>query len=238
MNRHHVEAVIFDMDGVLVDTEPLYFQIEKDSFRHFGIDVDESEHHGYVGVTLENMWQQIIHRHGLATPLEEVLLHHKSNVVQFITAYADLQPIVQVESWIQWLQERDIPITVASSSSIRLIDIILNKAGLKPYFPNAISGEQVMQGKPAPDIFLHAAAELGIAPSRCLVIEDSHHGVKAAKAAGMLCIGYQNPGSGLQDLSEADFRIRSYEEMRDVTRHFSWKVGRQACSEKMIFTNK
>ncbi|UJF31752.1 HAD family hydrolase [Paenibacillus hexagrammi] len=213
MRQHDVDAVIFDMDGVLVDTEPLYFQVEQQSFRHFGIKMDEAEHHGYVGVTLESMWSQIRVKHGLEVPVQELLAYHKSNVLQFISAYPDLQPMPHVEAWIQWLKKQNIPIIVASSSPLPLIELILQKAGLAPYFPIKVSGESMAKGKPEPDIFLHAASVLGTAPAGCLVIEDSTNGVKAAKAAGMLCVGLKNPNSGNQDVSQADFKVSGFKEL-------------------------
>jgi HAD superfamily hydrolase (TIGR01509 family) len=142
-----------------------------------------------------------------------MLAFHQENVFAVISAHTNLQPISHVERLIRELVEQRVPIAVASSSSPALIEMILTKSNLKSYFSVIVSGEEVSQGKPAPDIFLHAAKELGVSPSVCLVIEDSHHGVKAAKSAGMRCIGYQNLNSGKQDLSCADHIVTSYEEL-------------------------
>ncbi|KAF6560090.1 HAD family phosphatase [Paenibacillus sp. EKM202P] len=208
-----VKAVIFDMDGVLVDSEPIYFEVERSSFAHFGAPMTEEEHHTYVGVTLESMWRQVLDRHQLTNTLEEALAYHRKNVMQTITAYEGLMAIDGLERWLDWLQEKGIPIAVASSSPRSLIDLIMEKTGLGRYFDIRITGEEVSQGKPAPDIFLYAAELLGIAPDHCIVIEDSRNGVHAAKSAGMRCIGLHNPGSGQQDLSKADHRISSYDDL-------------------------
>ncbi|MBE7900703.1 HAD family phosphatase [Paenibacillus polymyxa] len=208
-----VKAVIFDMDGVLVDSEPIYFEIERSSFAHFGAPMTEEEHHTYVGVTLESMWRQVLDRHQLTHTLEEALAYHRKNVMQTITAHEGLVAINGLERWLDWLQEKGIPVAVASSSPRSLIDLIMEKTGLGRYFDIRITGEEVSQGKPAPDIFLYAAELLGTAPAHCIVIEDSRNGVHAAKSAGMRCIGLHNPGSGQQDLSKADHNIFSYDDL-------------------------
>ncbi|MET3543478.1 HAD superfamily hydrolase (TIGR01509 family) [Paenibacillus favisporus] len=211
-----VKAVIFDMDGVLVNSEPIYFEIERSSFAHFGAPVTEEEHHGYVGVTLESMWRQVLEKHKLSFPLEEVLAYHQNNVLDIMAAHPELQPIPHVTPWLDWLRSRQVPLAVASSSPPSLIRLIMERTGLGAFFSVRLSGEEVKSGKPAPDIFLQAAKLLGAEPSSCLVIEDSRNGVKAAKSAGMRCIGYLNPGSGRQDLSQADHVITSYLEMEAI----------------------
>ncbi|PNQ85975.1 HAD family hydrolase [Paenibacillus polymyxa] len=208
-----VKAVIFDMDGVLVDSEPIYFEVERSSFAHFGAPMTEEEHHTYVGVTLESMWRQVLDRHQLTHTLEEALAYHRKNVMQTITAHEGLVAINGLERWLDWLREKGIPVAVASSSPRSLIDLIMEKTGLGRYFDIRITGEEVSQGKPAPDIFLYAAELLDIAPAHCIVIEDSRNGVHAAKSAGMRCIGLHNPGSGQQDLSKADHNIFSYDDL-------------------------
>ncbi|KKD54946.1 phosphatase [Paenibacillus sp. ICGEB2008] len=201
------------MDGVLVDSEPIYFEVERSSFAHFGAPMTEEEHHTYVGVTLESMWRQVLDRHQLTHTLAEALAYHRKNVMQTITAHEGLVAINGLERWLDWLREKGIPVAVASSSPRSLIDLIMEKTGLGRYFDIRITGEEVSQGKPAPDIFLYAAELLGIAPAHCIVIEDSRNGVHAAKSAGMRCIGLHNPGSGQQDLSKADHNIFSYDDL-------------------------
>jgi len=105
-----------------------------------------------------------------------------------------------------------VKLAIASSSSIASIERNMEQLGLRKYFDKVVSGVTVDKPKPAPDVFLKAAEELGVKPEECLVIEDSCNGVKAAKAAGMACIGYVNPNSGEQDLSEADCLLLGFEE--------------------------
>ncbi|MFE0555184.1 HAD family hydrolase [Paenibacillus sp. NPDC058910] len=208
-----IQAVIFDMDGVLIDSEPIYFEIERSSFAHFGAKMTEVEHHTYVGVTLESMWRKVLDKHQLTATVEEALAYHQHNVMQTMLAHPELTAMPSVERWLSWLHEQHIPIAVASSSPRALIDLIMDKTGLGKYFEVRMTGEEVESGKPAPDIFLTTAEMIGVSPSNCLVIEDSRNGVQAAKSAGMRCIGYFNPGSGDQDLSKADLQISSYDEL-------------------------
>ena len=127
-------------------------------------------------------------------PLEEILAYHQQHVMEKMLAHAQLVAMPGVERWIRWLHEQHIPIAVASSSPRALIDLIMEKTGLGAYFDVRLTGEEVEHGKPAPDIFLAAASQIGISPAHCLVIEDSRNGVQAAKSAGMRCIGYHNRG--------------------------------------------
>lgn len=211
-----IQAVIFDMDGVLIDSEPIYFEIEKSSFQHLGATVEETEHHTYVGVTLESMFQQVMDKHKLDHVMEEVLAFHKDNVMKVMQDHKELQAFDHVEQWIEWLSASGIKLAVASSSPRSLIELILERTGLRRFFTVIVSGEEVAHGKPAPDIFLHAASLLQVEPQHCVVIEDSRNGVRAAKLAGMRCIGHQNPGSGNQDLSEADMIVDHYVELLEL----------------------
>ncbi len=208
-----IEGVIFDMDGVLIDSEPIYFDIEKSTFVHFGAQVEEEEHHTYVGVTLASMFEQVQQRHRLNCTVEDMLSFHVQHVMDVIREHQELRPFDGLVAWLDWLHEAGVPMFVASSSPRALIELILERLELRSYFQGMVSGEEVAHGKPAPDIFLHAAKQLGVTPERCIVIEDSRNGVKAARAAGMRCIGHQNPGSGSQNLEQANTVIHSYTEL-------------------------
>lgn len=102
---------------------------------------------------------------------------------------------------------------VASSSDKSIIDIILDKSGLRKYFYHTVSSGEIGKSKPEPDVFLHAAKLFGVAPENCIVFEDSKNGIKAAKAAGMYCIAYSGGDSGNQDQSQADHRIVDFNEI-------------------------
>ena len=115
------------------------------------------------------------------------------------------------------LNKQGFLLALASSSPHVQIDYILNKFELKRYFHTIVSGEDVEAGKPHPEIFLKAAELVGARPDSCVVIEDSYHGVTAAKKANMKCIGFINPNSGNQDLSQADMLISSFKDLSAIS---------------------
>jgi HAD superfamily hydrolase (TIGR01509 family) len=114
------------------------------------------------------------------------------------------------------LKKEGIKIGLASSSPLETINLILEKFEIKDYFDAVISGEDLKRGKPAPDIYLKAAELLSVCPENCIGIEDSNHGVCAAKSAGMKCVGLQNTNSGNQDLSNSDLKVDSIEQLNTL----------------------
>jgi HAD superfamily hydrolase (TIGR01509 family) len=104
---------------------------------------------------------------------------------------------------------------VASSSDGEIVDLVLRRLGIRERFQAVVNGTQVDHGKPEPDIFFEAASRLGVEPARCLVLEDSEAGTRAARAAGMACIGLKNPHSGDQDLSAAHHVVDSLDEVTE-----------------------
>ncbi|MBN1534215.1 MAG: HAD family phosphatase [Spirochaetes bacterium] len=205
-----LRAVIFDMDGVIVDSEPHYYKIDGLVFREMGITVSEAEWHSFVGITAETMWVRIRERHRLSESLDELIARDRERRIAYFSALPDLAPIDGIPALLESLKRSGIRIALASSSPLKLIDIILARLGLTAYFEQRIDGDAVTAGKPAPDIFLRAAALLGVIPAECLVIEDSTNGVRAAVAAGMKCVGFRSPGTVGQSLHEADLIVESF----------------------------
>ncbi|GKT19091.1 HAD family phosphatase [Acidovorax sp. SUPP2522] len=207
-----IRAVIFDMDGVLVDSEPLYMEQERLSYARYGVALDTAGLSRFVGTTQQYMWSTIKAEHGLAEPLDFLMAQHQKQVVRAM-GMAPLSAMPGVPDFLVKLKEAEIPCAVASSSPAELVGVILRKTALLPFFDRVVCGTDVKNSKPDPEIFLLAAGRLGVAPHECAVIEDSSHGVAAAKAAGMFCIGFVNPHSGLQDLSAADRHVRHHDEI-------------------------
>lgn len=205
-----IKAFIFDMDGVIVDSEPLHFEVSRRIMRDFGLELPDEAFHPYVGITNEQMWTDVIARYSLNTTITEML---KKDFLLKKEVFRDLQPIKGIPELLTNLKKDGIATGLASSSEREFIEMVLEKLQIRGYFQAIVSGEEVERSKPEPEIFLRAAKLLNVEPADCLVLEDSKHGVEAAKRAGMKCIGYQNPNSGPQDLSRADKIVYTLENL-------------------------
>jgi beta-phosphoglucomutase family hydrolase len=202
------KACIFDMDGVIIDSEPMHFEIDLIMTHQLGLNLTHEDFEKYVGMTNPAMWKHIKEVHKLEPSVDE-LIRIQMDMKLRILKERDEKPIEGIVSLLQALKKAGYPIGLASSSPILFIQAVLEKLELHPYFSVIVSGEEVAQGKPAPDVFLKAAQLLQVEAEHCAVIEDSRNGVAAAKAAGMACIGYLNPNSGQQDLTRADLIVDS-----------------------------
>ena len=207
------QAVIFDMDGVLVDSEPFHVQNEKLMFHKLGLDISDEEHARYMGTATDVMWEQIIRERNLSLDVAETTMQTIQQEIPYFQSFDKIDPMPGLVNLLEKLQKSGIPMAVASSSDKAIIDIILEKSGLRKYFQHAVSSSEVGKSKPEPDVFLHAAKLLGVAPENCIVFEDSRNGIKAAKAAGMVCIAYSGGNSGHQNQSQADRRISDFNEL-------------------------
>jgi HAD superfamily hydrolase (TIGR01509 family) len=202
--------VIFDMDGVLVDTEPIYIDINRHLFKELGVEMSEERIMSYVGVPAKRMWAEIRRDFLLPESLDELIQAERSEQWQRMSAMTLLPPTDGVVPFLKQLMNAGIRRAIASSTAPDLVQLSISKALIGRYFDVVISSDAVKEGKPAPDIFLCAASELGCAPSECVVVEDSPHGIRGAKRAGMKTVGFANQLSSNLDLSEADMVITDF----------------------------
>lgn len=198
-----LKAVLFDLDGVIVDSEPLHFEADMLTMRDYGVEISEEVLISYVGTSGPEMWAELIVQYGIPDTLPGIIarqLRHKKGLL----AKAKLTAIEGIPELLRNIKGAGMRIALASSSSRFFIESVIENLGIAGYFEVVASGEEVARSKPAPDVFLRAAELLQIHPEDCVVIEDSANGVNAAKAAGMRAIGFVNLNSGVQDLSAAD----------------------------------
>lgn len=204
------EAVIFDMDGVLVDSEPFHIEIEKRQFRLNGLNISEEEHHRYMGVASDVMWREISANHRLAVPVETLIGQNKQESIRFFSEVSQIPLMPGLLPLLEELWQRKFPMAVASSSIPEIIDIVLNRTGIRKYFSVVVSSTEAGKSKPEPDVFLLAAQKMGVKPGHCLVVEDSFNGITAAHAAGMRCVAFCGPGANPENQRMADDSISDF----------------------------
>ncbi len=198
-----IKLIIFDLDGVLLDSESLYKRINFQFFTDLGVEITDAEYNSFIGISGEKMWRYIKEKGNLSQSVE-ILRSEERERKYFGLANSNLTPNPGLTKLLNHIDTSGKPMAIASSGLMKNIDLIIEKLNVTNYFEYIVSGEMPKNGKPAPDIFLLAARYFNIPPDNCLVIEDSRNGVLAAKSAGMTCFGYINKGSGNQDLSKAD----------------------------------
>ncbi len=201
------------MDGVIIDSEPIYFQIQKKVFDKLGFYVSDEEYNTFIGLGVRTMWERLKSFRILSQSIEELIKLNNKMILDFFKEYQEIQTIPYFREFLNSVLKEGMKVAVASSTSKATIKVILEKLNLLKPFDVIISGEEVKNGKPAPDIFLETARRLKLPSESCIVIEDSANGVIAAKNAKMKCIGFSNPNSGSQNLSKADRVIKCFSEI-------------------------
>jgi beta-phosphoglucomutase len=192
MTQKRIKAIIFDMDGVLVNSEPHHVIIEKGLLARLGLNISEEEHRSYLGKSSEQMWKEVRERHGLKQTAEELAGLNSEEIMSHFSALSEIELMPGVTDLLNKIRDYNIPMALASSSDLSTIELMLTKTGLAGYFEHTMSCEVVGKSKPEPDVYLHTAGLLSVNPEECLVIEDSGNGIKAAKSAGMVCVEYNS----------------------------------------------
>ena len=204
--------IIFDMDGVLLDSEPMHQEIIYETFQLEGIPFDKAYIQTLTGMSAFPMWEKVKRDAQRSESVEELIKFHRD---YFFKRLPEVKvPLVpHVKDVLEKFKNEGKHLSLASSSGRKLIDIFTQQTNIAHYFEVIMSGDDVQYSKPNPEIFLKVAQWYGLPATRFTVIEDSTNGVKAAKSAGMQCVGFQNPLSGGQDLSQADLLIHSMQEL-------------------------
>ena len=183
-----MDAVIFDVDGVLVDTEPLHLEAANAVLAPFGVRLSEEENVQFLGMDDPTFWREIITRFGLKADPRELQTRRVDYVLRAIRDQG-LLPLPGVPQVVTGMIMRGLLLAAASSSPRIVTETVIETLGLKRSFQAVLTGDDVSRGKPDPEIFLAAAAALGVPPEACLVIEDSPAGIRAAREAGMFAVG-------------------------------------------------
>jgi HAD superfamily hydrolase (TIGR01509 family) len=190
---HGIDAVIFDCDGTLVDSEPLARDAWDRALAGLGYTVSDDEYAGLVGLPYPRVHAYFAERVGGMPDADTFWVGFSAMLFDLIDSV--LEPFDDAVETVRALHGQGIAVAVASSSPRERLDRTLRRAGLDGLFDVTVAGDEVRRGKPAPDMFLEAARRLGCAPERCVVIEDSSPGVAAAVEAGMVCVAVaRSPG--------------------------------------------
>jgi HAD superfamily hydrolase (TIGR01509 family) len=208
-----IQTVIFDMDGVIVDTEPVHRYAYYKQFEELNIEVTEAMYTSFTGFSTRNTFQTLKEQFQLTHEVENLIQRKRNIFNDAFDTKEDLELLDGVRTLIEDLHQNGIQLILASSASKVTIDRVFTRFGLHDFFTHIVSGEDFPKSKPHPAIFEHAAS-LSTAPKEnCIVIEDSTNGVRAAKAAGIYCVGYVSEHSKDQHLDEADLVINHFKEL-------------------------
>lgn len=216
-----IKTVLFDMDGVIVDTEPVHHYAYEQHFKQLNIDVSEEMYASFTGNSTKNIYERLKTTFNLTQEVTDLVNTKRQLFNEAFEKKEDLQLLEGVLELIQELHGKGMQLVLASSSANVTIQMIFNRFGLEPYFTHKVSGEDFPQSKPNPAIFLEAARLAQTPVEECIVIEDSTNGIKASHSAGIYCVGYKSVNSKLQDYTLAnkvisDFSELSYDTIRTL----------------------
>ena len=207
-----IDAVVFDLDGVIVDSEQVWDDVREEYTREVGGTYTAAATRDMMGMSSVEWSRYMAEELGVPGTPEEI---NREIVSRMLERYGEAPPLIAGavdavrRAAAQW------PLAIASSSNPELIEVVLRAAGLSELFSVAVSSQEVARGKPAPDVYLEAARRLGVDPVRCAAVEDSHNGIRSAKAAGMRVVAVPNPHFPPDDeaLAQADAVVPSVGEL-------------------------
>ena len=209
-----IKCVIFDMDGIIIDSEEIHKKAYYETFKSIGVDVSDDLYKTFTGSSTINAFQKLVAHFNLKLKPEELVLSKRKRYVNFFENDPTLHLVKGVENLIKHCYNKKLTLILASSSAMVNIDRVFNRFHLNQYFTAKISGADLTASKPHPEIF-EKAALLGNTPKEnCIVIEDSDNGVKAANDANIFVVGYQNPMAEDQTLENADLVINNFNTLR------------------------
>lgn len=206
-----IKAVIFDMDGVIIDSEPLWEKTETILLGRRGIDYNPAYRAKIMGLKQDDSAALLKETFSLPESVREIIDERIDILLNLYKDELELMP--GLKNLLKESKESGFLLALASSSPMRTIDFVLDKFSIREFFLSVVSGDSIPLGKPHPDIYLHTAETLKIKPGECIVIEDSINGVRSAKWAGMSCIAVPDKRLSLKDFQIADLIVEDLGEI-------------------------
>lgn len=209
-----VKCVIFDMDGVIIDSEELHKKAYYETFNAIGVHVSDDLYKTLTGSSTINTFQKLVAHFNLDEKPEALVLNKRERYVNFFENDPTLHLVKGVEDIITYFYSKGYALVLASSSAMVNINRVFNRFDLNQYFTAKISGADLKESKPHPEIFEKAAVLGDTHKENCIVIEDSDNGIQAANDAGIFVVGYHNPLAADQTLENADMVIKDFKTLK------------------------
>ena len=208
-----LKAIIFDMDGVLVNSEPLHRKAYFNMFEEFNLNVSNRLYESFTGKSTSAICKELCEIFDLSISHEKLMFSKRKHFKTIFDNDPEFQMIDGALSLIKNYFYNNLTLILASSASMTNINRIFKKFDLDKFFKAKISGADLKESKPNPEIFIKAAKLSGFSKSECIVIEDSTNGIIAAKSAGIYCIGFNSPNSKNQNYDKADLVVSNFNEI-------------------------
>ncbi|WP_372754392.1 HAD family hydrolase [Mariniflexile sp.] len=208
-----LKAVIFDMDGVIIDSEPMHHKAYHDMFDEVNITVSNELYESFTGQSTLNICKRLCDVFELSETPEYLVSLKRKHYKRFFETNSDLALIDGVEDLIKDYHSNGLKLVLGSSAAMSSINQIFDRFDLNQYFIAKLSGADLKESKPHPEIFINAVKASGYTANECIVIEDSTNGIEAAKGAGVFCVGFDSFHSKNQDYTKADLVIKDFNEI-------------------------
>ena len=217
-----LKAVLFDMDGVIVDTEPLHRKAYFQMFDDLGINVSEELYTSFTGASTKKVCNTLIEKYKLSQSHDDLAIIKRKYFRHFFYNDTDFNLLPGVKSLIENYFDNNIKLVLASSASMVTIDMVFEKFDLEKYFIGKISGADLKESKPHPEIFILASEIADESKENCMVIEDSTNGIIAAHSAEIFCTAYKSEHSVGQNYEKANLVISDFSEIEveKIEKHF------------------
>tara|TARA_B110000091_G_scaffold213979_1_gene265273 strand:+ start:4056 stop:4712 length:657 start_codon:yes stop_codon:yes gene_type:complete len=210
-----IKCVIFDMDGVIIDSEEIHKKAYYEVFNSLNVSIPDALYKSFTGSSTINAFQRLVAHFKLDENPEDLVLDKRKRYISFFENDPNLHLVSGVKEIIQYLHAKGITLILASSSAMVNIDRVFNRFHLNKYFTAKISGADLAASKPHPEIFIKAVDLSNCRKENCIVIEDSDNGIKAANAAHIFVFGYANKLSQGQTLEDADAVVEDFSALKE-----------------------